>query len=171
MDSRSRSIAVVGAVAALLVLAGCSGTPGGGTPTASEPGYHEPAIEYLLSASQFANWEGNGTRPPDASPPGMESGRVLELRNGSAELQIAVLVFESPGDARAFLRAQRRTYRSDGINTTNVSVGERAFATTSLTETAVDAQQSNVYVQVVGTVPLNATKQYARAQLRAITDG
>ncbi|RXK46902.1 hypothetical protein [Halorientalis pallida] len=168
MESGSRSVVVVGAVAVLLVLAGCSGSPGDGTPSTTE--YHEPASESLLSAEQFTNWEANGTRAPGAAPAGMESGRVLELQNGSANLQIALLVFESPADARAFLAAQRETYEGDGINTTNASVGDRAFATTSLTETAVDAQQSNVYVQVTGAVPLNASQQYARAQLRAVTD-
>ncbi|WP_424016505.1 hypothetical protein ACOZ4N_11425 [Halorientalis pallida] len=170
MESRSRSVAVVGAVAVLLVLAGCSGVPGDATPTPDASGYHEPASEYLLTAAEFTNWEGNGTRAPGATPAGMESGRVLELRNGSSNLQIALLVFESPADARAFLAAQRETYREDGINATNVSVGDRAFGVTSLTETAVNAQQANVYVQVTGTVPLNASEQYARAQLRAVTD-
>ena len=170
MESRSRSVAIVGAVAILLVLAGCSGAPGDATPTPNASGYHEPASEYLLSAEQFTNWEGNGTRAPGAEPEGMESGQVLELKNGSSSLQIALLVFESPADARTFLDAQRETYRGDGINTTNVSVGDRAFGVTSLTETAVNAQQANVYVQVTGTVPLNASEQYARTQLRAVTD-
>jgi hypothetical protein len=168
MEGRSRSIAVVGVVAVLL-LAGCSGAPGEATPTPNESEYHEPASEYLLSADQFTNWEGNGTRDPGAAPPGMESGQVLQLKNRSGTLQIAVLVFSSSADAESFLNAQRETYESDGINTSNVSVGDRAFATTSITETAVDARQSNVYVQVTGTVPLNATEQYARAQLRAVT--
>jgi hypothetical protein len=171
MESRSRSIAVVGVVAVLLLLAGCNGSPGGETPAANGTEYDDPASEYLLSADQFAGWDANGTRSPGAAPAGMESGQVLELKNGSASLQIALLVFESPAEARSFLEGQRETYESDGINTTNVSVGDRAFATTSLTETAVDAQQSNVYVQVTGNVPLNASEQYARAQLRAVTDG
>ena len=169
MQSRSRSIAVVGVVAVLLLLAGCNGSTGGETPTAA--GYHDPASEYLLSADQFAGWEANGTRSPGAAPVGMESGQVLELRNGSANLQVALLVFESPADARSFLDAQRETYQSDGINTTNVSVGDRAFATVSLTESAIDARQSNVYVQVTGNVPANVSGQYARAQLQAVTDG
>jgi hypothetical protein len=170
MRNRSRSIAVVGAVAVLLVLAGCSGAPSSETPTANGTEYHESASEYLLSAGQFAGWEGNGTRSPGAAPAGMESGQVLELKNGSANLQIALLVFESPAEAQSFLETQRGTYRSDGINTTEVTVGDHAFATTSLTETAVDAQRSNVYVQVTGNVPLNGSERYVEAQLRAVTD-
>lgn len=176
MESRSRSVTVVGAVAVLLVLAGCNGVPGGGTPTATTTEYHEPASEYLLSADTVAGWEGNGTRAPGAEPEGMESGRVLELKNGSANLQIAVLVFEAPADARAFLDAQRETYRSEGVDTTDSSVGDRAFGVPELTGpnstiAAVDAQESNVYVQVTGNVPLNASEQIARTQLRAITGG
>lgn len=176
MGTRSRRVAVVGILAALVVLTGCTGSQGGVTPTTdgtpAGAGYHAPASEYLLSADQFAGWTANGTRSPggpSSSIPGVESGRVLELKNGSASLQIALLVFASPADARSFLRTQRETYRSDGIDTSNVSVGEQAFATTSLTETAVDARQANVYVQVTGNVPLNASTQYARAQLQAVT--
>ena len=176
MESRSRSIAVVGAVAILLLLAGCSGLSGEETPTQNGTEYHEPASEYLLSADKVVGWEENGTRAPNASaePPGLESGQVLELKNGSADLQIAVLVFESPEDARTFLDAQRETYRSEGTNTTDVDIGDRAFGVPELTGpnstiSAVDAQQSNVYVQVTGNVPLNASERIARTQLRAIT--
>ncbi|SEO01293.1 hypothetical protein SAMN05216388_100746 [Halorientalis persicus] len=176
MESRSRSIVAVGAVAVLLVLAGCNGAPGGGTPTPSATEYHEPASEYLLSAETLVGWEDNGTRAPGAEPAGMESGQVLELKNGTANLQIAVLVFESPADARTFLDAQRETYRSEGINTTDVTIGDRAFGVPELTGpnstiAAVDAQESNVYVQVTGNVPLNASERIARTQLRAITGG
>mgnify|MGYP006287436319 CR=1 FL=1 len=177
MNARRRVVAI-GLVAVLVTLAGCGQAPGGGTPSAT-PGasaagpapYGGSASEYLLSADRLAGWEANGTRAPGASPAGLESGRVAEFENGNASLQIAVLVFASPADARSFLAAQRETYRSDGINVTDVGVGDRGFATTSLTETAVDTQQSNVYVQVLGTVSRNASEQYARAQLRAITDG
>jgi hypothetical protein len=156
----------------ILLAAGCSQIGGSPSTPTDAPEYHGNASEYLLTAEEVGDgWEENQTRPPDADAPAMESGRVIQFRNGSDEFQIAVLIFESDAEAESFYEDQRDTYVSEGFSIVNQTIGERARSISTLDQNLVDSHTSNVYVQVTGDVQLDSAKRHVEEQLGKITNG
>lgn len=171
MDQRTRlGMGVV--VTLMLLSAGCGQIGNSPSTPTDATEYHGTASEYLLTAEEVGDgWEENQTRTPDADAPAMESGRVIQFRNGSNEFQVAVLVFESDSEAESFYRDQRDTYVSEGFTVVNQTIGERARSISTLNQNLVDSHESNLYVQVTGDVELDSAKRYAKEQLEKVTNG
>jgi hypothetical protein len=166
MDDTYRSTVGVVALAVLLVAAGCGQVIGGGP---AGPQYQGDASDYLLTAGEVGDsWTENVTRDPNINSSRIESGRVIELTNGSADLQITVLVFSSAADSGAFLDEQRQAYDSSGLNATNVSLGDEGIGATVSTGTFLEARTDNVYVQVIGNVQPETAEGYVRAQFEKL---
>jgi hypothetical protein len=154
------------ALALLLVVSGCGQVIGGGP---AGPEYRGEASDYLLTAGEIGDgWTENVTREPNIDASRIESGRVVELTNGSSELQITVLVFSSASDAGTFLDEQRETYDSNGLNATDVSLGDEGIGATVSTGTFLEARTDNVYVQVIGHVPPETAERYLEAQFEKL---
>lgn len=166
MADTYRSTVAAVALALLLVTAGCGQLPGG----PSGPQYGGEAGDYLLTADAIAGWEENVTREPSIDADRIESGQVIELVNGSSELQLSVLVFPSAADAAAFLDEQRATYEENDLDPANRSIGDEAIEAEVPTGTFLEVRESNVYVQVVGNVRPEDARAFARAQLRKIRE-
>jgi hypothetical protein len=165
MAGHSRAPVVAVALALLLTLSGCSALDGG----TAGPTYDGDANDYLLTAEEVGDgWMENRTRDPNIEADRIESGRVMELTNGSADLQISVLVFPSAAESAAFLDEQRTNYNESGLNATNGSLGDGAIAASVATGTFLEVRQDNVYVQVVGNVDIETARRYARAQLEKV---
>jgi hypothetical protein len=166
MDETYHATAGAIALALLLVASGCGQVIGGGP---AGPQYQGAASDYLLTAEEVGDgWTENVTRDPNINSSRIESGRVIELTNGSAELQITVLVFSSAADSGAFLDEQRRAYNSSGLNATNVSLGDEGIGTTVSTGTFLEARTDNVYVQVIGNVQPKTAEGYVEAQFEKL---
>lgn len=166
MDDTYHTTVGAVALALLLVVSGCGQVIGGGS---SGPQYQGEASDYLLTAEEVGDgWTENVTRDPNINSSRVESGRVVELTNGSAELQITVLVFSSAADSSAFLDEQRRAYDSNGLNATNVSLGDEGIGARVSTGTFLEAREDNVYVQVVGNVDPEQAEGYVRAQFEKL---
>lgn len=166
MADTYRSVVAAVALALLLVTAGCGQLPGG----ASGPEYQGDAGDYLLTADAIAGWEENVTREPSIDADRIGSGQVIELNNGSSELQLSVLVFPSAADAAVFLDEQRATYEENDLDPVNRSIGDQAIEAEVTTGTFLEVRESNVYVQVVGNVRPEDARAFARAQLRKIRE-
>lgn len=154
------------ALAVLLVASGCGQLTGG----ASGPEYQGDAGDYLLTTDVMTGWEENVTRDPGIDSSRIQSGQVIELTNGSAELQLSVLVFPSAAESASFLDEQRTAYADSDLNATNRSLGDGAIEAQVTTGTFLEVREANVYVQVVGNVRPKAARQFARAQLQKIRE-
>jgi hypothetical protein len=166
MTDTYRSTVAALALAVLLVAAGCGQLTGG----ASGPEFQGDAGEYLLTADTIAGWEENVTREPNIDADRIESGRVIELVNGSSEIQLSVLVFPAAADAATFMSEQRAAYTENDLGPVNRSLGDGAIEAEVPTGTFLDVRESNVYVQVVGNVRPETARQFARAQLRTVRE-
>lgn len=166
MTDTYRSTVAALALAVLLVASGCGQLTGG----TSGPEYQGNADEYLLTADTITGWEENVTREPTIDTDRIESGRVIELVNGSSEVQLSVLVFPAAADAATFMSEQRVTYRENDLDPVNRSLGDEAIEAEVTTGTFLEVRESNVYVQVVGNVRPDTARQFARAQLRKVRE-
>jgi hypothetical protein len=166
MDETDHATVGAVALALLLLTAGCGQVIGDGS---AGPAYQGDAGDYLLTADEVGDgWAENVTRDPNVDSSRIESGRVIELTDGSAELQISVLVFASAADSSTFLDEQRQAYDSNGLNATNASLGDGGIGARVSTGTFLEARTDNVYVQVIGNVRPGTAEDYVEAQFEKL---